>query len=83
MRIWQRTLPVDAPLDGDADLIELASRFKLSGGSIRNALVNAAFLAARDGRVIDMNYLLWSVRREFQKLGKLVDEDRFRSVSEL
>ncbi|MFH1084795.1 MAG: ATP-binding protein [Chloroflexota bacterium] len=80
LRIWRRTLPAEAPLGADVDLGELARRFRLSGGSIRNALLNAAFLAARDGAVIGRGHLLWAVRREYQKLGKLVDEGQFAAV---
>jgi hypothetical protein len=76
-RIWERTAPAQLPLADDVDFGLLADRFRLSGGGIRNALVNAAFLAARDGEVVGMNHLLWGVRREFQKLGKLIDEDDF------
>ena len=79
-RIWLRTLPSNAPLAKDVDLHELAKRYKFSGGSIRNVLVNAAFLAAREGNAIGMDHLLWAVRREFQKLGKLVDEGQFSVI---
>ncbi|MBC7240316.1 MAG: hypothetical protein H5T71_09480, partial [Chloroflexi bacterium] len=58
-------------------LADMARRFKFSGGSIRNVLVNAAFLAAHDGQVIRTEHLLWAARREFQKLGRLVDESQF------
>jgi hypothetical protein len=75
--IWQRSAPPELPLAPDVEWEELAERFKLSGGSIRNALVTAAFLAARDGRPVGMAHLLRGVRREFQKLGKLIDEDEF------
>jgi len=75
--IWERTIPEQLPLAEDVDLRFLAERFRLSGGSIRNALVNAAFLAARDGEAVAMRHLLWGIRREFQKLGKLIDEDEF------
>jgi hypothetical protein len=76
-RIWERTVPEQLPLAEDVDFGLLADRFRLSGGGIRNALVNAAFLAARDGEIVGMNHLLWGVRREFQKLGKLIDENDF------
>jgi len=75
--IWERTVPEQLPFAEDVDLRFLAERFRLSGGSIRNALVNAAFLAARDGEAVAMRHLLWGIRREFQKLGKLIDEDEF------
>ena len=77
LRIWQQILPSAVPLAQDVDMGELANRFKFSGGSIRNVLLSAAFLAARDGKKIAMGHLLWAARREFQKLGKLVDENQF------
>ncbi|MFP3896116.1 MAG: ATP-binding protein [Anaerolineales bacterium] len=77
LHIWQRLLPPEAPTGDDLDLEELARRYRFSGGSIRNVLMNAAFLAARDGEVIDMQRVLWAARREFQKLGRLVDEGQF------
>lgn len=43
-RIWQRSR-AGAPL-GEIDLRHLASAFELSGGSIRNAALTAAYLAA-------------------------------------
>lgn len=77
LAIWQRLLPEAAPLHPSVDLADMARRFKFSGGSIRNVLVNAAFLAAHDGQVIRTEHLLWAARREFQKLGRLVDESQF------
>ncbi len=77
LAIWRRTLPATAPVADDVDLGELARRYRFSGGSIRNVLLNAAFLAARDGQELTMEHLLWAARREFQKLGKLVDETQF------
>jgi hypothetical protein len=56
----------------------LASRYRLTGGNIRNVILGAAFLAARDGGVIGMDHLLWATRREFQKLGRLVDDREFQ-----
>jgi hypothetical protein len=54
------------------DLVEMARRFRLAGGNIRNILVSAAFLAAADGGTITMQHLLHGTRREFQKMGRLV-----------
>jgi hypothetical protein len=79
-RIWRAMLPAQAPLNGDLDVADLAQRFRLSGGSIRTIALNAAFLAARDGAPIGMGHMLWAVRREFQKLGKLVDDQQFQAV---
>ena len=44
--IWEHNLPTTAPVGPDADIAFLAQQFELSGGSIRNAALQAAFLAA-------------------------------------
>jgi hypothetical protein len=70
--IWEHNLPPGAPIAPDADLSFLARQFELSGGSIRNAAVQAAFLAAANGASIDMDCLIRGVGRELQKLGRLI-----------
>ena len=69
-RIWELTL-AGAPLAAGADLDLLARGFRLSGGSIRNAALQAAFLAAGDGTPVGMTHLLDAVRRELRKMGKV------------
>jgi len=76
-RIWAQHLPDSLPRAANLDASDLAGRWKFSGGSIRNVALSAAFLAARDGEVLTHTHLLWAARREFQKLGKLVDERLF------
>jgi SpoVK/Ycf46/Vps4 family AAA+-type ATPase len=78
LEIWRRTLPPRTPLALDVDLEGLARRFRISGGHIRNACVTAAFLAASEDEPVAMRHLLAAVRREHQKMGKLLidaDED--------
>lgn len=76
--IWQISLPPTLPVASDVDLTLLAERFELAGGNIRNAVLAAAFLAAADGSIVQMRHLLHAVRREYQKLGRLIDESLFR-----
>jgi SpoVK/Ycf46/Vps4 family AAA+-type ATPase len=76
-RIWEIVFPQQAPLTDEIDFAALAARYRLTGGNIRNIALTAAFLAARDGGVIDMQHLLWATRREFQKMGRLADEREF------
>ena len=73
-RIWQTLFPPDVPRASDLDFRLLAHRFKLAGGSIRNIIVNAAYLAAADGGCVTMNHILHGARREMQKMGRLVNE---------
>ncbi len=73
-RIWQTLFPPEVPRAPDLDLALLARRFKLSGGGIRNIIVNATFLAAADGQCVSMSHLLHGARRELQKMGRLLNE---------
>ena len=75
--IWEHNLPAGAPLAADVDLAFLARRFELSGGSIRNAALQAAFLGAAGDGIIDMACLIGGVAREYQKLGRLLKESDF------
>ncbi len=74
LRIWETLFPANVPREPDVDFTLLARRFKLAGGGIRNCIVNAAYLAAADGRQVSMAHLLHGVRRELQKMGRLVKE---------
>ena len=72
-QIWELAL-AGAPLAAGADLDRLARGFRLSGGSIRNAALQAAFLAAGDGTPIGMPHLQDAVRRELRKMGKVAPD---------
>ncbi len=74
LRIWQALFPPGVPHASDLDLALLSQRYKLAGGNIRNILVNAAYLAASNGGVVQMDHLLHGARRELQKMGRMVDE---------
>jgi len=76
-RIWQVVFPADAPLAADVDLGFMAKQFKLAGGNIRNIALLSAYLAAEDGGPIAMAHMIKAVKREYQKLGKLVTEAEF------
>jgi hypothetical protein len=77
LRIWGKVFPPAAPLAEDVDLAACARQFKLAGGNIRNVALLAAFLAADEGDQIRMVHLIRAVKREYQKLGKLVTEADF------
>ena len=74
--IWARSFPPTAPL-ADLDLDFLARQFKVTGGVISNAALGAAFLAAAEDSPITMRHAVLSVKREFQKLGRLRTEKEF------
>jgi hypothetical protein len=82
-RIWELVLPEEAPIGDDVDTGFLSSRFKLSGGGIRNASLAGAFLAAEDGGAIAMRHLVMGVALEYGKLGRLTLESDFERFHEL
>lgn len=75
-RIWQATFPPEAPRT-EIDFKFLARQFKISGGSIRNAGLHSAFLAADRAEPISMEIVMLGLKREFQKLGRLQTEAEF------
>ena len=76
-RIWQVNFPKETPLTPDVDFELLATRFRIPGGNIRNIILSAAFLAAEDEQPVGMKQLLHASQREYQKLGRLIDERLF------
>jgi hypothetical protein len=70
-RIWLGHFPAEAPVAAEVDVDLLARAFPLAGGSIKNVVLHAAFLAAANGGVIRPAHLLHGVRREFDKVGKV------------
>jgi len=68
-RIWQRVLPQHVPVGG-LDYNQLA-QMEIAGGNIHTIALNAAFLAAADGGVVEMKHFIAAARREYAKLDKL------------
>ena len=75
LRIWQKVLPPSAPIES-ADFGALA-RLELAGANIQSIALNAAFLAAADGKVITMGHLMHAAAREYTKLDKTPTEAEF------
>ena len=78
-RIWRANLPSQTPLSHDVDFAELARRFRLAGGNIRNMTLMAAFLAAEADEPVSMKHLLHAAQREHQKMGRMLDTSLFIS----
>ncbi len=76
-QIWAKIWPDQTPRSPDLDLDFLARRFEIAGANIRNIALAAAFLAADDGGAIGMVHLIRAIRREYQKMGKLLMEEEF------
>ncbi len=83
LRLWDRNLPAPLPRGDDLDLPFLAHQFRISGGSIRNVCVSAAYFAAAGDRPIGMTDLIRATEREYRKLGRLTVEAEFGPYTHL
>lgn len=75
-RIWERVFPEE--IDKAALDYEHLAKFNLTGGSIQNIAINAAFLAASSENVVTMPLIFEATRNEFRKLEKPINEAEFR-----
>jgi len=75
-RLWAAHIPTETPIAGDFNFDELARRFPLSGGYIRNSALRAAFLAAQERRPLSQQHLLRAITLEYRDLGKLSTDGR-------
>ena len=66
--IWMKIFPEQTPTEGLDD--RLLAQLNMSGGSIRNIALNAAFYAADAGEPVMMKHILQATRRECKKLGR-------------
>ncbi len=77
-RLWRGMFPSRTPVAADLDFAFLARQFHLTGGQIRTVSVEAAFLAAGDGRRITMPLIVKAVARHFVKQGHMPAAHEFR-----
>jgi predicted nucleic acid-binding protein len=71
--IWSRAFPEETPTVG-LDVAKLAG-LNMAGGNIRNIAVNAAFLAAEEGRAVCMSHLVQATRLEGAKVERPVEAE--------
>jgi SpoVK/Ycf46/Vps4 family AAA+-type ATPase len=74
--IWKRVYPAGLPTQDLA--IDKLARLSVTGGSIRNIALNAAFLAADAGEAVRMHHLLQAAQVEYSKLEKPLTEAEIR-----
>jgi AAA+ superfamily predicted ATPase len=70
-KLWRAMLPEAAPIDVGVGFEDLARRFAMSGGYIRNAALRAAFLAADEGTAITQAHLEYAAQLEYEAMGKI------------
>ncbi|HEY0078528.1 MAG TPA: ATP-binding protein [Pyrinomonadaceae bacterium] len=83
LRIWRGLFPAQAPVASDIEFDFLARKFKIAGGNIKNVALSAAFFAAADGGVINMEHVVLALRREYQKLGRVCEKQDFEKYYSL
>lgn len=84
--IWENVFPkadesrglTGTPVDG-LNYDHLA-KLNLTGGSIHNIALNAAFLSAQVGKNVTMSFVLEAARTEFRKLERPINEADFRGI---
>jgi len=82
-KLWRGMFPREVPLGDDVDFDFLAKQFDLAGGDIRNVALDAAFLAAQDGRRVTMRQLVQALARQLAKQGKMPSASEFRQFHAL
>lgn len=56
----------------------MANRFSLSGGSVRNVAIEAAYRALAQNRIrIELRDVIDSIAREYQKVGRPITQGEF------
>jgi ATP-dependent 26S proteasome regulatory subunit len=76
VRLWAAHVTPQIPTEGQFDFADLARRFPMSGGYIRNAAIRAAFLAAHEGQSLSQEYLMRAIQLEYREMGKLSTSTR-------
>jgi hypothetical protein len=82
-RLWRGMFPPEVPRAKDIDFQFLAKQFPIPGGDIRNVALEAAFLAAQDGKQLAMKHLVIAMSRQMMKQGKIASPMEFKQYHEL
>lgn len=69
--IWKSHIPKECPIDPNIDWDLVGESFEISGGSIKNAILRAAYMAARDRKPIDMATIVRAAEAECRHVGRL------------
>jgi len=82
--IWQGLFPPEVEGPPEGELRELAERFPLSGGEIKNAVVDAAFRALSENGgerpVLTVRHLVQAVAQGYRQSGKVISRGDFGDV---
>lgn len=70
-KLWSLLLPPEVPRAETLDF-DLLAEVEMSGGSIKNAILRAAYSAAEDGSLLTTDHLLRAAYKEASASGRLV-----------
>jgi len=82
-QLFQKLLPAGVPVARDIDFDFLAETFSVSGGSIKNIVLHAAFEAAAENRPLNMVHLLRAGVTEFRKNDIIILREDMREYADL
>ena len=71
--LWKAHIAPGIPKAGEFDFADLARRYRLSGGYIKNSAIRAAFLAAEEQAPLTQGHLVRAIQAEFREIGKLAE----------
>lgn len=72
-QIWENCLPEKNNLSGD-ELHQIADRFKLSGGNIKNIVLSACVIAQNDSEPVGIKHIVRAAAQEYKKIGRLLTD---------
>lgn len=76
-RIWLSMFTDKVPISDNVDFEYLADRFELSGGEIKNVVLNSIFMAVNEASKVTMKHILFSLKQELEKQGKILLKEDF------
>lgn len=79
-KIWESGFSKEVPFT-DIDFDYLAEHIELSGGYIKNIILNAIFLGAKEGNEVSMKHVLSAVCSEYFKLGRVLKPQEFEKYA--
>lgn len=83
LKIWKNMFPSDTPISKDVNFEYLAKNFEIAGGSIKNIVLTASFMAASESDKVEMKHIIKSIEYELKKQGKMVSKSDFAQYAYL
>jgi len=72
LHLWKTMMLATVPVSGKLDYADLATRYEMSGGYIRNAVLRAAFFAADSNSPVTNRHLARAAQLEYQAMGRIM-----------